>query len=89
MAIEGLVDTVTGAAVDPETRYEPARAAASKAEMEAGTEAGLRAMSPLRVAEAIAALAVGGGGAGSQLTITEASSIGGDMICEFGEYTSF
>ena len=30
-------------------------AAASKAEMEAGTEAGLRAMSPLRVAEAIAA----------------------------------
>lgn len=32
-------------------------AAASKAEMEAGTESGLRSMSPLRVAEAIAALA--------------------------------
>jgi len=34
---------------------------ASKAEMETGTEAALRAMSPLRVAQAIAALASGGG----------------------------
>jgi hypothetical protein len=34
---------------------QPAMPSASKAEMEAGTEEGLRAMSPLRVAEAIAA----------------------------------
>lgn len=35
---------------------------ASQAEMEAGTEANLRSMSPLRVAQAIAALGGGGGG---------------------------
>ena len=35
--------------------------AASQAEMEAGTEAALRSMSPLRVAQAIAALGGGGG----------------------------
>ncbi len=38
-------------------------AAASQAEMEAGSEAGLRTMSPLRVAQAIAALGGAGGGA--------------------------
>jgi hypothetical protein len=37
-------------------------AAASQVEMEAGTEAGLRAVSPLRVAQAIAALSTGGDG---------------------------
>lgn len=36
--------------------------AASQAEMEAGTEAALRSMSPLRVSQAIAALGGGGGG---------------------------
>jgi hypothetical protein len=36
--------------------------AASQAEMETGTESALRSMSPLRVAQAIAALAAGGGG---------------------------
>jgi hypothetical protein len=40
--------------------YDSAVSAASKAEMEAGTEAGIRRMSPLRVAEAIAALGTGG-----------------------------
>lgn len=35
---------------------------ASQAEMEAGTEAGLRSMSPLRVSQAIAALGGSGGG---------------------------
>lgn len=39
-----------------------ATTAASQAEMEAGTESALRSMSPLRVAQAIAALASGGGG---------------------------
>lgn len=39
--------------------YEPVQTAASQAEMEAGTEAGLRSMSPLRVAQAIAALTGG------------------------------
>ncbi len=38
-----------------------ATVAASQGEMEAGTEAALRSMSPLRVAQAIAALASGGG----------------------------
>lgn len=42
-----------------------ATASASQAEMEAGTEAGLRSMSPLRVAQAIAALETGGGGGGT------------------------
>jgi hypothetical protein len=35
----------------------PAQPAASQAEMETGTESGIRSMSPLRVAQAIAALA--------------------------------
>jgi hypothetical protein len=39
--------------------YEPVMTAASQAEMEAGTEAAVRKMSPLRVAQAIAALAGG------------------------------
>ena len=39
-------------------------AAASQIQMETGTEAGLLSMSPLRVAQAIAALAAGGGGGG-------------------------
>lgn len=41
--------------------YQPAMTAASQAEMEAGTEANLRSMSPLRVKQAIAALAGTGG----------------------------
>lgn len=41
---------------------EPGQTAASEAEMEAGTEEAIRSMSPLRVAQAIAALAPGGGG---------------------------
>jgi hypothetical protein len=49
---------VTGAAAAG--AYDAAVSAASKAEMEAGTEAGIRRMSPLRVAEAIAALGTGG-----------------------------
>ena len=40
---------------------EPAMTPASQAEMEAGTEAALRSMSPLRIAQAIAALAPGAG----------------------------
>lgn len=36
--------------------YEPVQTAASQAEMEAGTETAIRSMSPLRVAQAIAAL---------------------------------
>jgi hypothetical protein len=39
--------------------YEPVQTAASQAEMEAGTEAALRSVSPLRVAQAIASLAAG------------------------------
>ena len=40
-----------------DTSREPARTQATQAEMEAGTEANVRGMSPLRVAQAIAALA--------------------------------
>jgi len=41
--------------------YEPVQTAASQAEMEAGTETAIRSMTPQRVAQAIAALAGGGG----------------------------
>lgn len=41
---------------------------ASQVEMEAGTEANLRSMSPLRVAQAIAALGGGGGGGSTEPT---------------------
>lgn len=41
--------------------YEPVQTAASQAEMEAGTSTSLRSMTPQRVAQAIAALAPGGG----------------------------
>jgi hypothetical protein len=47
--------------------------AASQAEMEAGTEAGLRSMSPLMVKQAIAALGGGGGGGGAGLFYKEDS----------------
>ena len=40
--------------------------AASQAEAEAGTEAALRSFSPLRIAQAIAALETGGGGGGTR-----------------------
>ena len=49
-------------------------ASASQAEMEAGTEAALRSMSPLRVAQAIAAL--GGSGGGITLGTAVASTSG-------------
>lgn len=48
--------------------------AASQAEMEAGTEAGLRSMSPLGVKQAIAALGGGGGGGGAGLFYKESSN---------------
>lgn len=60
----GALSTHAGAA-DPHAVYQlesAMPASASQAEMEAGTEAGLRQVSPLRVAQAIAALAGGGGG---------------------------
>lgn len=49
---------------------------ASQGEMETGTEPGLRAMSPLRVAQAIIALAPGGGG-GASLTFLSQSFVDG------------
>lgn len=45
-----------------EVTVDPHLTAASQGEMEAGTEAAQRAMSPLRVSQAIAALGGGGGG---------------------------
>lgn len=50
-----------GGRVDLSGTYEPLRTAASQAEMEAGTEAAIRSMSPLRVKQAIDALASGSG----------------------------
>ena len=47
-----------------DTSREPARTNATQAEMEAGTEAAIRNMSPLRVAQAIAALSASGIGYG-------------------------
>jgi hypothetical protein len=59
---------VTGAAAA--AAYDSAVAAASQTEMEAGTEAGIRRMSPLRVAQAIAELAAGGSASASPLDAT-------------------
>ena len=56
-----------------DTSREPARAQATQAEMEAGTEANVRSMSPLRVAQAIAALAGKGVGVGQTWTDVKAS----------------
>jgi len=57
--------------------YEPVQTAASQAEMEAGTETALRSMTPQRVAQAIAALAGGGGGSQSinDLRLTTESGV--------------
>jgi len=52
---------------------EPAQTAASQAEMEAGTESAIRSVSPLRVAQAIAALAGGGGVEGSTGSVDNAA----------------
>lgn len=53
----------------------PALVAGSQAEMEAGTEAALRTMSPLRVAQAIAALGGGGITLGTPVASTSGTSI--------------
>ena len=61
------LDTVDGEALaligshDHAGLYEPLLTPASQGEMQVGTESALRSMSPLRVAQAIAALAGGGG----------------------------
>jgi len=65
----GQSDALTAADIGAE----PTQTAASKAEMEAGTEASLRSMSPLRVAQAIAALAAGGGIEGSTGSVDNAA----------------
>ena len=54
LTLDQVADTIT--AVGGVTLANLATVAASQGEMEAGTEAGLRTMSPLRVAQAIAAL---------------------------------
>jgi len=73
-AQETKLDSVeSGATADQsageiETAYNSQVAAASQAEMEAGTESAIRRMSPLRVAQAISAL--GGGGASDHGALT-------------------
>lgn len=65
IATQAELDTHTGDTSNPhsvtaaQAGAEPAMTAASQAEMEAGTESAIRKMSPLRVAQAIAALASG------------------------------
>jgi hypothetical protein len=54
------------------TEIDPA--AASQAEAEAGTETALRSFSPLRIAQAIAALETGGGGGGISGVSTQAGA---------------
>ena len=76
--VAGIVDhgALTGLVDDDHTQYQTdARAdtwwgtkAASQVESEAGTEVALRAFSPLRVKQAIDALAPAGGGSGAGLT---------------------
>ena len=67
------------------TNYAPATSAASQAEAEAGTEAGLRMFSPLRVAQAIAALAAGGGAAISTPHVAYVESTGNDSTAAIGD----
>lgn len=52
-----FVDGVTSAIQTQLNAKEPTQTAASQVEMEAGTESAIRSMSPLRIAQAIAALA--------------------------------
>lgn len=68
-----LNDADIGVSVQPYDADTPT-VAASQAEMEVGTEAALRSMSPLRVAQAIAAL--GGSGGGITLGTAVASTSG-------------
>lgn len=53
-----------------------ATVAASQAEAEAGTEAALRSFSPLRIAQAIAALETGGGGGGLTQAFVGKTTVG-------------
>jgi hypothetical protein len=64
----------------PATGYQAAMAAASQAEMEAGTETALRSMSPLRVAQAIAAL-VAGNPTGTIIDFAGTSAPTGYLAC--------
>lgn len=57
--------TADQTAAEIETAYNAQVAAASQVEMETGTEAAIRRMSPLRIAQAIAAQASAGGGLGA------------------------
>jgi hypothetical protein len=72
---------------------EPAQTVASQAEAQAGTEAALRSFSPLRIAQAIAALATGGGASrqtatnnagDTTLTAIAASKIQHTAVVTFG-----
>lgn len=69
-----LTDSDIGVSVQP---YDAdiATVAASQAEMEAGTETALRSMSPSSVAQAIAALASGGGAGGATVTASMSSNV--------------
>jgi hypothetical protein len=71
-----LIGVEAGATADQsnaeiETAYNAQVAAASQVEMEAGTEAAIRRMSPLRIAQAIAAL----GGAGGDLNQSDLDTL--------------
>ena len=75
--LDGIEAAATADQSDAEiqTAYEAQVAAASQAEMEAGTEAGTRRMSPLRIAQAIAALAAGGLSSSDIDTLAELNAI--------------
>jgi len=80
--ISGLGSAATNAA----SAFAPAISTATQAEAEAGTEAGLRSFSPLRIAQAIAA--IGGSGGGSVISVTRTVFVdlsGNDSTAAIGD----
>jgi len=76
---------VTNQIAAASTNYASAIANATQAEAEAGTEAGLRSFSPLRVAQAIAALGGGGGASISTPHVAYVQTSGNDSTAAIGD----
>lgn len=94
--LDGIETAATADQSDSEieTAYNNQVAAASQAEMEAGTETAIRRMSPLRVAQAIAALASGTGDALTsngldQFASTTSAELAGVLSDETGSAGGF
>jgi len=76
---------VTNQIAAASTNYASAIANATQVEAEAGTESGLRSFSPLRVAQAIAALGGGGGASISTPHVAYVQTSGNDSTAAIGD----